>query len=180
MTNKPLPKRLPAFAIERLMMHPLALTLPAAAFGMLCRLIFHFIASECRPIPPEGENLRSIMRAHKSTWAIHRLDIMAVFRELEPELIRDQMEYKRKRAQVLAMGEKEEPHNDSIHSQNEVPDQNQPTPCRSQPPNERQLRRRRDLFPIPETAGRDTPTRRAALRLKKPKTRFQKNSKTPS
>ena len=106
MTNKPLPKRLPAFAIERLMMHPLALTLPAAAFGMLCRLIFHFIASECRPVPPEGENLRSIMRAHKSTWATHRLDIMAVFRELEPELIRDQMEYKRKRAQVLAMGEK--------------------------------------------------------------------------
>ena len=106
MANKPLPKRLPAFAIERLMMHPLALTLPAAAFGMLCRLIFHFIASECRPVPPEGENLRSIMRAHKSTWAIHRLDIMAVFRELEPELIEADRLYRQRRAAVLNAGEK--------------------------------------------------------------------------
>lgn len=106
MTNKPTPRRLPAFAIERLMMHPLALTLPAAAFGMLCRLIFHFIASECRPVPPEGENLRSIMRAHKSTWAIHRLDIMAVFRELEPELIEAEQAYRRRLQRVKDLGEK--------------------------------------------------------------------------
>ena len=106
MSQKPTPRRLPAFAIERLMMHPLALTLPAAAFGMLCRLIFHFIASECRPVPPEGENLRSIMRAHKSTWAIHRLDIMAVFRELEPELIEAEQAYRRRLQRVKDLGEK--------------------------------------------------------------------------
>jgi len=106
MSQKPTPRRLPAFAIDMLTQHPLALTLPAAAFGMLCRLIFHFIASECRPVPPEGENLRSIMRAHKSTWAIHRLDIMAVFRELEPELIRAQELYRQRRAAVLTAGEK--------------------------------------------------------------------------
>jgi hypothetical protein len=46
------------------------------------------------------------MRAHKSTWATHRLDIMAVFRELEPELIRAQQLYQQRRAAVLSAGEK--------------------------------------------------------------------------
>ena len=106
MTNKPLPKRLPAFAIDMLTQHPLALTLPAAGFGMLCRLLFHFISTNCRPIPPEGDDLRGIMRAHRGTWTQHRNAIMVVFRELEPQLIAAQTEYQRKRAQVLAMGEK--------------------------------------------------------------------------
>jgi hypothetical protein len=106
MTNKPLPRRLPAFAIDMLTQHPIALTLPAAGFGMLCRLIFHFIATGCRPIPPEGDDLRGIMRAHRGTWTQHRNSILAVFRELEPQLIAAQAEYIRKREQVLAMGER--------------------------------------------------------------------------
>jgi len=103
---KPPPKRLPAFAIEILTSHPLALTLPSAAFGMLCRLIFHFILTECRPIPPDGDNLRGIMRAHRSTWTEHKKEIMIVFEELAPLLKKADEHYKQRRAAVTAMGEK--------------------------------------------------------------------------
>jgi hypothetical protein len=106
MTNKPLPKRIPAFAIEMLTQHPLALTLPAAGFGMLTRLIFHFIATNCRPIPPEGDDLRGIMRAHRGTWTQHRESILAVFRELEPQLIEAEQAYRRRLQRVKDLGEK--------------------------------------------------------------------------
>jgi hypothetical protein len=106
MEKKPLPRRLPPFAIDLLAHHPVALTLPAAGFGMLCRLLLHFIATDCRPIPPEGDDLRGIMRAHRGTWTQHRESIMAVFRELEPQLIRAQEIYKQRRAAVTAAGEK--------------------------------------------------------------------------
>ena len=106
MTNKPTPRRLPAFAIDMLTQHPLALTLPAAGFGMLARLIFHFIATNCRPIPPEGDDLRGIMRAHRGTWTQHRESILVVFRELEPQLIAAQEKYDRQRAHILEIGKK--------------------------------------------------------------------------
>jgi len=106
MSQKPTPRRLPAFAIDLLAHHPLALTLPAAGFGMLCRLVFHFIATHCQPIPKMSDDLCGIMRAHRPTFNTHRADIMAVFRELEPQLIAAQAEYQRKREQVLAMGER--------------------------------------------------------------------------
>jgi hypothetical protein len=105
MTNKPTPRRLPAFAIDMLTQHPLALTLPAAGFGMLCRLLFHFIATNCRPIPPEGDDLRGIMRAHRGTWTQHRESILAVFRDLEPQLIEAQRLYELRRAAITAAGE---------------------------------------------------------------------------
>jgi len=105
MTNKPTPRRLPAFAIDMLTQHPLALTLPAAGFGMLCRLLFHFIATNCRPIPPESDDLRGIMRAHRGTWTQHRESILAVFRDLEPQLIEAQRLYELRRAAITAAGE---------------------------------------------------------------------------
>ena len=103
--TKPTPKRLPAFAFEMLTNHPLALTLPAAAFGMLCRLIFHYIMTECRPIPPDGDNLRGIMRCHRSTWTEHKTDILAVFQDLAPKLQEADRLYKQRRAAVTAAGE---------------------------------------------------------------------------
>jgi hypothetical protein len=106
MAQKQTPKRVPAFALEILTNHPLALTLPSAAFGMLCRLIFHFILTECRPIPPDGDNLRGIMRAHRSTWTEHKKDILAVFQDLAPQLEAAEKHYKQRRAAVTAMGEK--------------------------------------------------------------------------
>ena len=106
MTNKPTPRRRPAFAIDMLTQHPLALTLPAAGFGMLARLVFHFIATNCRPIPPEGDDLRGIMRAHRGTWTQHRESILAVFRELEPQLIEAEQAYRRRLQRVKDLGEK--------------------------------------------------------------------------
>ena len=104
MTNTP--KRLPAFAFEMLTNHPLALTLPAAAFGMLCRLIFHYIMTECRPIPKEGDNLRGIMRCHRSTWTEHKSDILAVFQDLAPQLQKADQIYKQRIQRVKDLGEK--------------------------------------------------------------------------
>ena len=104
--KKPTPKRVPAFALEMLTAHPLALTLPSAAFGMLCRLVFHYILTECRPIPPDGDNLRGIMRAHRSTWTEHKTDIMSVFQELAPKLRAADEHHKQRRAAVAAIGEK--------------------------------------------------------------------------
>ena len=106
MTNKPTPRRLPAFAIDMLTQHPLALTLPAAGFGMLCRLIFHFIATQCRPIPKMSDDLCGIMRAHRPTFNTHKADIMAIFRELEPELIEAEQAYRRRLQRVKDLGEK--------------------------------------------------------------------------
>ena len=106
MTNKPTPRRRPAFAIDMLTQHPLALTLPAAGFGMLCRLIFHFIATQCRPIPKMSDDLCGIMRAHRPTFNTHRADIMAIFRELEPELIEAEQAYRRRLQRVKDLGEK--------------------------------------------------------------------------
>ena len=104
--TKPTPKRLPAFAFEMLTNHPLALTLPAAAFGMLCRLIFHYIMTECRPIPPDGDNLRGIMRCHRSTWTEHKTDILAVFQDLAPKLQEADRLYKQRIQRVKDLGEK--------------------------------------------------------------------------
>ena len=106
MTNKPTPRRLPAFAIDMLTQHPLALTLPAAGFGMLCRLVFHFIATQCRPIPKMSDDLCGIMRAHRPTFNTHKADIMAIFRELEPELIEAEQAYRRRLQRVKDLGEK--------------------------------------------------------------------------
>jgi len=106
MTQKPPPRRLPAFAIDLLAHHPIALTLPAAGFGMLCRLVFHFIATQCRPIPKMSDDLCGIMRAHRPTFNTHKADIMAVFRELEPELIEAEQAYRRRLQRVKDLGEK--------------------------------------------------------------------------
>ena len=104
--TKPTPKRLPAFAFEMLTNHPLALTLPAAAFGMLCRLVFHYIMTECRPIPPDGDNLRGIMRAHRSTWTEHKKDILSVFQDLAPKLEHANQSYQNRLANVRELGKR--------------------------------------------------------------------------
>ena len=104
MTKQP-PRRIPPFALEILAHHPLAMTLPAAGFGMLCRLIFHYILTDCRPLPKIGDDLCGIMRAHRPTFNTHRADIMAVFNDLAPKLQEADRLYKQRRAAVTAAGE---------------------------------------------------------------------------
>jgi len=104
MTNTP--KRVPAFALEILAHHPLAMTLPAAGFGMLCRLVFHFILTECRPIPKLSDDLCGIMRAHRPTFNTHRADIMAVFQDLAPKLEHANQSYQNRLANVRELGKR--------------------------------------------------------------------------
>ena len=104
--KKPTPKRVPPFALEILAHHPLAMTLPAAGYGMLCRLIFHYILTDCRPLPKIGDDLCGIMRAHRPTFNTHRADIMAVFNDLAPKLQEADRLYKQRIQRVKDLGEK--------------------------------------------------------------------------
>ena len=53
-----------------------------------------------------SDDLCGIMRAHRPTFNTHRADIMAIFRELEPELIEAEQAYRRRLQRVKDLGEK--------------------------------------------------------------------------
>ncbi len=57
---------------------PLYRSLPVAAIGMVARLVEHFWITECRPLPIDRDQLHSIARGHKATWARYREDILTV------------------------------------------------------------------------------------------------------
>ncbi len=79
-------RRLYPMPITGLLDSPEAMTLPAAAFGMLVRLSLHFYASECRPLSKSDDELRAIARAHRPTWVRWKSSIMRVFEAIKPEL----------------------------------------------------------------------------------------------
>jgi hypothetical protein len=81
-------RKLYPMPIEGLIDHPLAMTLPAAAYGMLSRLCIHFWAAECRPLPKSQDELRSVARAHLPTWRCWNADIVKVFEDIRPDLER--------------------------------------------------------------------------------------------
>jgi hypothetical protein len=81
-------RRLYPMPVEGLIDHPHAMALPAAAFGMLCRLSLHFWRTECRALPRSQDELRSIARAHLPTWRRWKADILKVFEDIRPELER--------------------------------------------------------------------------------------------
>ncbi|MDE2570885.1 MAG: hypothetical protein KGM93_18445 [Sphingomonadales bacterium] len=72
--------------IEALVDHPEAMTLPTAGFGILLRLVLHFWATECRPLPVADHELRSIARAHAPTWRRWKPVVLRVFEACRPEL----------------------------------------------------------------------------------------------
>jgi len=79
-------RRIPPMPIEALNDHPEAMTLPAAAFGMLMRLTLHFWSTDCRPLPLADHDLRSISRGHAPTWRRWKASILRVFEAIRPEL----------------------------------------------------------------------------------------------
>jgi hypothetical protein len=79
-------RKIPPLPIEGLVDSPEALTLPAAGFGMLMRLILHFWQTGCRPLPVADHELRSIARGHAPTWRRWKSSILRVFETLRPEL----------------------------------------------------------------------------------------------
>ena len=73
--------------IEALVDHPLAMTLPAAGFGILFRLLMHFWLSECRELPKSDRELRSIGRAHVPVWKAYKADIFECFEAIKPSMV---------------------------------------------------------------------------------------------
>lgn len=71
--------------VEALLDDPRALALPAAGFGMLCRILLHFWQTECVDLPG---HLESIARAHKPTWRVHGKGIEAILSDLIPAIRR--------------------------------------------------------------------------------------------
>jgi hypothetical protein len=80
-------RKIPPLPIEGLFDNPEAMTLPAAGFGMLTRIVIHFWATECRSLPIADHELRSIARGHAPTWRRWRLTILRVFEALRPGLV---------------------------------------------------------------------------------------------
>lgn len=66
--------------------HPRVIAISAAGYGILWRLLTHFWLTEARPLPESVNELYSIARAHKPSWAAHRDDIQAILRDVLPEI----------------------------------------------------------------------------------------------
>jgi hypothetical protein len=81
-------RRYPPFPAEYLFLHPAVIALPAAGYGILCRLLFHFWQTDCRPMPVADHELCGIGRAHRPTWRHHKDEVLSIFRELEPDLVK--------------------------------------------------------------------------------------------
>ena len=81
-------RRIPPMPVEALLDHPVRMSLPSAARGMLDDLLFHFWRTECRPLPKDDASLFAISHAHRPTWVHHRKDILKIFHEIAPEMER--------------------------------------------------------------------------------------------
>jgi hypothetical protein len=96
-------RRLYQLPVEGLLDHPQALTLPAAGFGMLARLVLHFHATDCAPLPVSDHELRSISRGHAPTWRHWKPTILAIFDAIRPE-IEAYHEARRSKSNALRIG----------------------------------------------------------------------------
>jgi hypothetical protein len=99
-------RKIPAFPLHLLADHPAALALPAAGFGMLCRLIIHFWLTDCKPIPKNNDELSAIMRAHRPTMSGHKAQILQIFGDLRPQIEQHLKNYKTKQSTLLIVGQR--------------------------------------------------------------------------
>ena len=72
--------------VEALIDHPLAMTLPASAFGMLARLTLHVWQSECRPLPVADHELMHLARAHAPSWRRYKGAVLSIVEDIRPSL----------------------------------------------------------------------------------------------
>lgn len=101
MTNR----KIPPFPIDLLVLNPIVLTFPAAAFGILARVVIHYWLTDCRPLPTQPDEFNSIGRAQRPTMKQWKPQIMAVFNEIQPELDKRFRAYQNRRANVLRLAE---------------------------------------------------------------------------
>ena len=98
-------RKTPPFPIELLVQNPIVLTFPAAAFGILARVVIHYWLTDCRPLPTQPDELNSIGRAQRPTMKQWKPQIMAVFNEIQPELDSRFRAYQNRRANVIRLGQ---------------------------------------------------------------------------
>ena len=96
-------RKIPPLPIEGLVDSPEALTLSAAGFGMLMRLILHFWQTECRPLPMADHELRSIARAHAPTWRHWKASSLRVFEAIRPGLEADWRARENRRGNLIRL-----------------------------------------------------------------------------
>jgi|HubBroStandDraft_1064217.scaffolds.fasta_scaffold130713_4 uncharacterized protein YdaU (DUF1376 family) len=72
--------------VERIIDHPELLTMGAAPYGILMRLVHHFWNTECRPLPKDNDHLASIACAHRPTWVRLKPQILKIFDDIRPHL----------------------------------------------------------------------------------------------
>ena len=99
-------RKLAPFPLHLLIDNPRALSLPAAGFGMLSRLLCHYWATDCKPLPSSNDELRCIMRAHFATFKAYRSELLSIFAELEPELERSFRTYQNRSNNVRELGQR--------------------------------------------------------------------------
>jgi len=80
------PRKLYPMPVQTLYEHPAYRAAPAAAVGMLHRLLEHFWLTDCRPLPIAEDQLFAISRAHRPTWRHHKAEILRIFSEIAPDL----------------------------------------------------------------------------------------------
>jgi hypothetical protein len=79
-------RRLFPMPIEALADSELAMTFPAAVYGMLTRLMVHYASTGCAPLPIADHELQHIARAHKPTWRRWKPQLMQALQAILPEI----------------------------------------------------------------------------------------------
>ena len=93
-------RKFPPMPREIVTQHPRVVAMNSAAYGMLNRILDHFWATDCAPLPETDFQILMLSRAHKPTWAQNRDEIKAVLRDVTPELAAS-MALWRKRSSIL-------------------------------------------------------------------------------
>lgn len=79
-------KKLFPMPVDGVIDHPQALAMPPASYGMLMRIVHHYWATHCAPLPLSDDQLFSIARAHRPTWRAWKPVILQVFEAVRPAM----------------------------------------------------------------------------------------------
>lgn len=90
------------FPLLLVLRNPKVVALPVAGLGMLFRILGYLWETELRPLPKAEGELFTIARAHRPTWAHHKLEILAILSEVVPELQAHIETWQRKKAALKA------------------------------------------------------------------------------
>jgi uncharacterized protein YdaU (DUF1376 family) len=96
--------KIPDMPVELIALHPRATFLPPAAFGMLCRLVFHHWITE-KPIPQSDQGVQAIIVTHKPTWRAHKDEIREILADVIPTIERRREIKRETNARLSAMSE---------------------------------------------------------------------------